>query len=313
MFKRWKKGKGLEAARVKRRAEDLLKGLAQGDRMEGGWRPEAELKGESGAMKEAVLRQLVEGGQAERTGVDWHLTAAGHQRAVELLRAHRVMETWLARQEGRAAEELHREADAAEHELSVERINELADAMKRPRFDPHGDPIPERARDLRRLDQKHLGEVQAGEAVRVVHIEDEPTEDYEQITAAGIALEVPLRVIRQGEADLEIELAGERQVLPAHLAEHIEVAELVAGEPEPEEIRRLTDLKAGESAEVAFISATCMGPERRRLLDFGLVPGSEVRCEFSSPFGSPVAYAVRGSILGLRRAQARNIFIRRAS
>ena len=307
----FRKKKEAEAGRVKRRAEDLLKGLAQGGRLEATWRPETELQGEAGPMKEAVLKRLTDLAQAERSGSEWRLTQAGHDRAVELLRAHRVMETWLARREGRAAEELHRAADEAEHELTAERINELADAMNRPRFDPHGDPIPERARDLRRLEQMHLGDVAAGEAVRVVHIEDEPPEDFQQITDMGIAVEVPLRVLRQEETAVEIEMAGERQMLPAHLASHIEVTALNTGEALPEEMRRLSDLRVGESAEVAFISASCMGPERRRLLDFGLVPGSEVRCEFSSPFGSPVAYAVRGSILGLRRAQARNIFIRK--
>jgi len=47
------------------------------------------------------------------------------------------------------------------------------------------------------------------------------------------------------------------------------------------------------------------------LLDFGMVPGSRVSCEYASPFGSPIAYRVRGTTIGLRHSQAMEIFIRR--
>lgn len=49
------------------------------------------------------------------------------------------------------------------------------------------------------------------------------------------------------------------------------------------------------------------GPERRRLLDLGFVPGTIVVSGFVSPLGDPTAYHVRGSMTSLRRSQADQI------
>ena len=49
------------------------------------------------------------------------------------------------------------------------------------------------------------------------------------------------------------------------------------------------------------------GPDRRRVMDLGLVPGVEVRAHLHSPLGDPTAYLVRGCLIALRRSQARSI------
>lgn len=51
------------------------------------------------------------------------------------------------------------------------------------------------------------------------------------------------------------------------------------------------------------------GTERRRMLDMGLLPGTPIQVELTSPLGDPTAYLVRGSVLALRREQARNVTI----
>jgi DtxR family Mn-dependent transcriptional regulator len=74
---------------------------------------------------------------------------------------------------------------------------------------------------------------------------------------------------------------------------------------------RLSDLRVGESAVVHGLAPSCVGPERTRLLDLGVVPGTKIRCEFSSPFGSPKSYVIRGAMIGLRESQAKRILILR--
>ncbi|MBP7997911.1 MAG: ferrous iron transport protein A [Chloroflexi bacterium] len=54
---------------------------------------------------------------------------------------------------------------------------------------------------------------------------------------------------------------------------------------------------------------TCEGPERRRLLDLGLTPGTQVVIEMGNPLGDPIAYLIRGSVIALRRDQAQHIQI----
>ncbi len=51
-------------------------------------------------------------------------------------------------------------------------------------------------------------------------------------------------------------------------------------------------------------------PQRRRMLELGFVPGGEVSAVQESPWGDPVAYAVCGAVIALRRADARQIAVR---
>jgi DtxR family transcriptional regulator, Mn-dependent transcriptional regulator len=66
----------------------------------------------------------------------------------------------------------------------------------------------------------------------------------------------------------------------------------------------LSSLKSGQRAVVKSISSDCKGLERRRLLDLGFVPGSEVELAITGPFSDPKAYKVKGTVIALRKEQA---------
>ena len=74
-----------------------------------------------------------------------------------------------------------------------------------------------------------------------------------------------------------------------------------------EEQETLADVVVGEKAIV--LKLQCEGAYRRRLLDLGLVPGTEVRAAMKSPLGTPIAYDIRGSIFALRLEDASNIVV----
>ena len=69
----------------------------------------------------------------------------------------------------------------------------------------------------------------------------------------------------------------------------------------------LDRLSVGAVSTVAAL--TCGGDLRRRLLDLGFVPGSTVQALQAAPWGDPVAYAVRGAVIALRRRDASGISI----
>ena len=52
------------------------------------------------------------------------------------------------------------------------------------------------------------------------------------------------------------------------------------------------------------------GPERRRVMDLGLLPGVEITAQLDNPLGDPMAYLIRGCLIALRRSQARHIEVR---
>ena len=76
-------------------------------------------------------------------------------------------------------------------------------------------------------------------------------------------------------------------------------------------LETLSALEPGESARVVGIAEVCQGPQRRRLLDLGVVPGTRITAELRSASGDPVAYEMRGALIALRREQAEWIRVRR--
>ena len=70
---------------------------------------------------------------------------------------------------------------------------------------------------------------------------------------------------------------------------------------------RLSQLNVGEKCVVSSLKNT--GTIRRRLLDMGLVPGTEIEYLFTSPFGDPVAYQIRNAIVAIRKSDAKDIFV----
>ncbi len=70
---------------------------------------------------------------------------------------------------------------------------------------------------------------------------------------------------------------------------------------------KLCDLKNGETARVVSLLAT--GSMRRRMLDIGLIEGTEVECIQKSPLGDPVAYLIRGAVIALRNEDSANILV----
>ena len=69
----------------------------------------------------------------------------------------------------------------------------------------------------------------------------------------------------------------------------------------------LNILSPRQRAVVSELQAT--GSMRRRLMDIGLTPGTEIYCLGSSPFGDPSAYLIRGTVIALRRKDCQKIII----
>lgn len=69
----------------------------------------------------------------------------------------------------------------------------------------------------------------------------------------------------------------------------------------------LKNLKQGEIGIVKMLLST--GNMRRRLLDIGLINGTEVECLQKSPAGDPIAYLIRGAVIALRSEDSANILV----
>jgi len=72
------------------------------------------------------------------------LTSKGEKYAVNMIRKHRLWETFLYETLGMPWEKIHDEAEKLEHLTSDELINKLEEFLNFPENDPHGYPIPDR-------------------------------------------------------------------------------------------------------------------------------------------------------------------------
>lgn len=77
------------------------------------------------------------------------------------------------------------------------------------------------------------------------------------------------------------------------------------------EYMTLAELEVGQRTRVVRLLVE--GLTRRRLLDLGLLPGTEVRAVMKSPLGTPTAYEIRGSVLALRSEDASKIVVKTLS
>jgi DtxR family Mn-dependent transcriptional regulator len=75
------------------------------------------------------------------------LTKAGEKAALEVIRHHRLLETWLVQTLGYSWDEVHEEAERLEHVISEDFERRIAIALGHPARDPHGELIP--TEDLR--------------------------------------------------------------------------------------------------------------------------------------------------------------------
>ena len=74
-----------------------------------------------------------------------------------------------------------------------------------------------------------------------------------------------------------------------------------------EHVMALSQLPVGGEARVVRLLSA--GGIRRRLQDIGLIEGTRVECVQKSPAGDPVAYAIRGAVIALRRQDACKVLV----
>jgi len=109
---------------------------------------------------------------AQRGRGEFALTPAGRSAALEVIRHHRLLETYLAQHLGVPLADVHREAEILEHHLSEELEARIADVLGHPEMDPHGDPIPSLAGDVTPVAATCLAELPVGARGAIVRVSD---------------------------------------------------------------------------------------------------------------------------------------------
>jgi DtxR family Mn-dependent transcriptional regulator len=259
-----------------------------------------------------VLTRLQGEGLAAVEDGRWTLSVEGRSYALRVVRTHRLWERYFSEETGIPADEWHAEAEIREHLTSADQVEELSSRMGHPRFDPHGDPIPTPDGDMPRSTGEPLPQLEPGKVAEIVHVEDEPEAVYSQLVAEGLHPGMRVRVLEASAERIRFEADAKEVVLAPIVAGNLSVRELPRAEmPQRHEV--LSALEPGALARVVSLSPEVRGVERRRLLDLGLIPGTEVEAVRRAPGNDPTAYRIRGAVIALRREQAARIRVDRSA
>ena len=256
-----------------------------------------------------LVEKLQSMGLVESSQDGIQLTPKGRSYALRIIRIHRLWERYLADETSVKETEWHLEAEEKEHSISVEEAEALAAQMGNPVFDPHGDPIPTKDGEVPKRNGVPLTTLKNGEFGRIIHVEDEPHAIYSQLIAQGLYPGMQVKIINTEKNRIRFEVNGEECVLAPLFAANVHVSPIQKQEEITSEFKSLSSLRKGEKAVVVGISKACRGPQRRRLMDLGVVPGTLVTAELESIGRDPVAYNIKGATIAIRKKNADQIYI----
>lgn len=136
----------------------------------------------------------------------FRLTAHGEKLALLIIRRHRLWEFFLAEKLKFSWEEVHVVAEDLEHVSSKKLIDKLDEYLGFPRFDPHGDPIPDSNGKIETSKQVSLKDLPVNKLATVCHVSDQSNEMLELLGHKKIGIGTKLEVKRKFVFDNSLEI-----------------------------------------------------------------------------------------------------------
>lgn len=151
------------------------------------------------------------------------LTALGNKTALGIIRKHRLWEVFLVEKLDFSWDEVHEVAEQLEHIKSDKLIDSLDRLLAFPKFDPHGDPIPDKNGGFKERDRELLSEVPKNTVGVCVGVKDSSATFLKFLDKNGIALGNQIRVMEIEEFDgsLNIEIDGRKMQISHVIASNL--------------------------------------------------------------------------------------------
>lgn len=156
----------------------------------------------SDMLKKITLKELTN--YVKYKGVS--LTEKGLSEALKIVRKHRLWEVFLVKHLNFAWDEVHEVAEQLEHIKSVSLIQRLDEFLGFPKYDPHGDPIPNQEGELPTIPQVPLTEVSLEQEGIVTGVNDASKAFLQYLDKVGIGLSSSIKVLDIIEFDNSVEI-----------------------------------------------------------------------------------------------------------
>lgn len=201
---------------ITKKEEDYLKGLMylKWKTKDGhiGTNQLADRVGVAPATANSMLKKL-----KEKAWVDYKkygaisLTPAGEKIALQLIRKHRLWETFLYDKLDFSWDEVHEVAEQLEHIHSDKLIEKLDQFLGFPTQDPHGDPIPDIDGKFKKQPKKTLAEMPVGSVSRIVSVRDTSAAFLQYVSQLGMDLKTQIEILDKQDFDNSLHIRVKKE------------------------------------------------------------------------------------------------------
>jgi len=156
-----------------------------------------------------------------------NLTNAGKTEALQVIRKHRLWETFLVQTLGFHWDEVHDVAEQLEHIHSPRLIDKLDEFLGYPQVDPHGDPIPDEKGKIKTQPQTPLDQLHEGYEGMIIAVKDSDSNLLKYLDKIGARPGRKIKVTGKEEYDesMEVQIGGKKIFISREVSKNILVAQ----------------------------------------------------------------------------------------
>jgi len=148
------------------------------------------------------------------------LTEAGKKIAISIIRNHRLWEVFLVDKLNFKWDEVHDLAEELEHINSEKLIEQLEIFLEYPKYDPHGDPIPDKDGNVNHHKNITLADLVVSEKGIIVGVKEHSTSYLKYLESIGLVLGTEIKVIEVIDFDhsMNISITKKNDTIISHQA-----------------------------------------------------------------------------------------------
>lgn len=153
------------------------------------------------------------------------MTESGEKAALEVIRKHRLWETFLVEKLNFSWDQVHEVAEQLEHIQSPLLIQRIDALLGYPTHDPHGDPIPSEQGEISEQAHTLLSAYSSATPGTVVAVNDSSPEFLRYLDRIGISIGSTVRIIEKvafdGSLELEVEPTNKRIFISKEVSDNL--------------------------------------------------------------------------------------------